>query len=146
MDSGDLIDIDLEDRVRVSRGGHDQTAIVSLEHGMIVGDWYVLFCRDSDAIRDNPDSNFVVGHNPTGLKLVWGVTFWEARRVALALVDADPQFSLELGDVDLDPDIILVAEAIVASALMDHYVFPLARHLVVDGRADVDDLEGRAVG
>lgn len=83
---------------------------------------------DPDSFSQVLDTRFTVGHDPTGHKLIFGLTYWEARRVALAMDDADLVIPATLEDLD-DPDLYLVVEAIIASALMDHYVFPIDRWL-----------------
>jgi hypothetical protein len=72
-----------------------------------------------------PDSRrFSVGHQDTGFAIVFGIEFREAQRVAQALVDACLDIEQELADPD--PDINYIIDAIIGSALMDHYVFPIA--------------------
>ena len=124
----DRIEITFPDRVRVRRGYDYNTAVVAHQHGMRFGDWYVIECTSVDALWDDLDSNFDVGHYPTGLKLISGLTYWEARRVAMAMDDSDPILPVSADDVDADLDWMWVIQAVVASALMDHYVFPLSNY------------------
>ncbi len=121
MNQSSFITVEFPDDVLVRVGNSFRCSKETTQHGCRFGDWYVIQNLGFDAIAD-PDSNFDVGHNPTGLKVIAGLTFWEARRVALAMSDADMQVTNRaLGD----PDGGWIVESIIASALMDHYVFPL---------------------
>jgi hypothetical protein len=118
--------LELSDRVLVRRGDRLKSSSTHYGAGFVCGAWYVHVNTSFDGVFSNPDSNFDVGYMDTGQKLIGGLTFWEARRVALAMDDSDLTFSLD--GSDLDPDTVYVVEAIIASALMDHYVFPIDRY------------------
>jgi hypothetical protein len=115
-----VVDILFEDAVNVRscRTG-------CIKHlGVVFGDWYIIegtTITHTDGSMEHarnypPGSRFLVGHNPSGRALIWGLTFWDARRVALALADADP---------DVNAWTLEELDAILGSSLMDHYVFPI---------------------
>lgn len=116
----DTFEIRFDDAVNVRSS---QTGFVK-HFGVVFGDWYIIEGTtithpngQMEHARDYPpDSRFLVGHNPSGQALIWGLVFWDARRVALALADADPDVNVWTHE-ELD--------AILGSALMDHYVFPI---------------------
>ncbi len=147
-DAPDRYPVEFPDEVRVRRG-HFTASVVTHQQGLRFGDWYVIECVSDDAVPDR-DSNFDVGHNPTGLCLVHGATFQEARRIALAMDDADVDVELDenLNAGTPDPDLWQIVEGVVASALMDHYVFPLSNYLArrsdVRGGYEVDPAEIRS--
>lgn len=101
------------------------------------GDWYVVFNTNIDA-DPNRDTNFDVGHADSGARLCQGVTFWEGRRIALALDDAGVGVCVIASRIyiDLDRSEGWLLEAIIGSALMDHYVFPLEPYLPSCGAHD----------
>lgn len=123
----DRIEIRFPDSVLVRRGSYYATSRETRQPGILFGDWYVIEGSGPDSIGREPNSNFDVGHNLTGSQLLGGLTFWEARRVAMALDDADQFISVYLSE--MDDDIYWVIDAVVASALMDHYVFPLSTYM-----------------
>lgn len=127
--SDDRIEISLPDCVCV-RGGKDyENSIVFNRRGMTFGDWYVIENTSPDAILDNPDSNFDVGHNPTGMKLIGGMAWWDARRIAMAMDDADLVIELPPTDADMKE----IVDGVIGAALMDHYVFPLINYVPSGG-------------
>lgn len=127
----DLVSISFTDVVLVRQDRTLRNSYEVTRPGLAYGDWYVIENRGLDAIFDNPDSNFDVGHNPTGMKLWAGMTFWEAKRIAMAMSDGNIDASIDASDmISEDPDVFYIIEAIIASALMDHYVFPLSNYLV----------------
>lgn len=127
-DEDERISIDFPDDVLVRRGLASEVGRFERHRAELIGDWYVRLGDDPDSFSQDRDTRFTIGHDPTGLKLAWGLTYWEARRIALAMDDADPVVPAlnEYGD---DPDLRYVVEAIIASALMDHYVFPICNYL-----------------
>lgn len=117
----DTVEIRFDDVVN-ARSVYDKS--VTPVMGMLFGDWYVneMTSITAGGLVENaadlpPSSRMMVGHNPSGCALIWGLEFWDARRIALAMADAEPDVSAGAG-----PE----CEAIIASALMDHYVFPIA--------------------
>ena len=121
----------LSDRVTVRRGNDPATSWVENRHhrhGQLFGDWYVRVTDGPDAgILSSPEAVFMVGHEPTGYRLIYDLTYWEARRIAMAMQDADLAIP-DVGQVPDDPDMVYIVQAIVTSALMDHYVFPLCNY------------------
>jgi hypothetical protein len=130
----ETVEIRFDDQVNITTEWRRTTG-----PGLLFGDWYVMdginVCHRSSSnpncftstVRMQslpPNSRFMVGHNPTGLAAVNGLEFWDARRIALALADADLEVAIP--PRDMDPDFPCLIEAIIASSLMDHYVFPIA--------------------
>jgi hypothetical protein len=130
----DTVEVKFTDQVNVAMQGHGDRVMP----GMLFGDWYVMdgiaivasyqkypnpYTGTVDPSRFPPHSRFMVGHNPSGLAAVAGLEFWDAIRIARAFADADPEIVLDPDD--LDPDFGHLTQAIIASALMDHYVFPI---------------------
>lgn len=126
----DLV-VDFPDEVLVRRGVVYTEARLDTQHGILFGDWYVIECLGFESAERDPERNFDVGHNPTGLRLeiAGGLTLWEARRVAMAMDDAGIEISVVDGTKPAINASGYLIEAIVASALMDHYVFSLDRWL-----------------
>lgn len=122
------IQVFLDDRITVRRGYVVESSRIESGYGQLFGDWYVRVADGPDLnFCTPPDRIFMVGHNPTGQRLLCDLTYWEAVRVALAMQDANPKIT-PVGEPADDPDIMFVLDSIIASALMDHYVFPLCNY------------------
>ncbi len=99
--------------------------------GLAVGDWYIIEGMDTaipgkvvEFVSDLPaHSRFSVGHGVLGKAITRGLEFREAQRIARALDDAGLDIEAEIKDPDSDINHII--DAIIGSALMDHYVFPI---------------------
>lgn len=115
------ITVNLTDMVRVHfvHGMREQP-------GILFGQWYVTTCnpaqRDRLPIWGHGDGGYAVGHHGSGRAAACGLSFWEAYRVARAMGDADP----DIGNGGVDWDVVYLIEAVIGSAMMDHYVFPLS--------------------
>lgn len=110
-----MIEVIFPHRVPVTRKGRKKKR----EWGLLIGTrWYIIQNTSEDAEPD-PGNNFDIGSNVSGLKLVGGLSFWEAHRVVLALEDSGMEEESE------DHDLIWIWESIFSSALMDHYVYPI---------------------
>ena len=73
MDSDEQISVSLVDRVTVRRGNDPATSWVENRHhhGQLFGDWYVRVTDGPDAaILSSPEAVFMVGHEPTGYRLI----------------------------------------------------------------------------
>lgn len=92
-------------------------------HGIRFGNWYVALNTDPRSWGRDPSENFDVGHMETGMYLIEGLTFWEAVRVARAADDALPASRDDI--ILMGQDAWCLIEAVIGSALDDHYVFPI---------------------
>ncbi len=122
----DTLEIRFDDAVNI-RG---QDGMYSA-FGIVIGDWYVIEGRDMAipgkivelASTLPAHSRFSVGHGVLGKAIARGLEFREAQRIARALDDAGLDIEAEIKDPDSDINHII--DAIIGSALMDHYVFPI---------------------
>lgn len=96
----------------------------SRRHGISVGTWYV-WPPDISPPCGSPEERWTVGHADTGYAVADALTFWDAMRVARALDDALPGFAVS--DVQFETKFLI--DAVIGSALSDHYVFPTDRYL-----------------
>ncbi len=100
--------------------------------GIAVGAWYIIEGMGhavpgmivEHASTLPAHSRFSVGHGVLGKAIARGLEFREAQRIARALDDAGLDIEAEIKDPDSDINHII--DAIIGSALMDHYVFPIA--------------------
>lgn len=121
-EADDTIRVEMPDSVRV----HQITDGLTRKHGLLLGAWYVRYGDDADSLLHPKESRFIVGNNQTGLRIEpLGWNFHDAKRIALALDDAFPAFSLETLE---EWDCSCIFESVVAAALMEHYVFPIDRY------------------